>query len=185
MGGLVESVEKDGFLFESGPQSFQGTETLLGLFHDLGIEDELCKADPGAPRYVLRQGRLRKIPMSPQAMLTTSLLSAGTRWKVVSEPFKRTRPPNDEESVADFVRRKFGHEILEYLVSPFVSGVYAGDPGKAEPARGLSLARRVGARIRQHPARARSNRDRRHRAAQPPRARDRRRCARSAAASAR
>jgi protoporphyrinogen/coproporphyrinogen III oxidase len=130
VGGLVESVQKGGFLFESGPQSFQGTETLLGLFHDLGIEDELCKADPGAPRYVLRQGKLRKVPMSPQAILTTSLLSAGTRWKVVSEPFRRTRPPNDEESVADFVRRKFGHEILEYLVSPFVSGVYAGDPEK-------------------------------------------------------
>ncbi len=130
VGGLIETVEKDGFLFESGPQSFQGTETLLGLIRDLGIEDELCKADPGAPRYVLRQGRLRKIPMSPQAMLATSLLSPGTRWKIVSEPFKRTRPPNEDESVADFVRRKFGHEILEYLVSPFVSGVYAGDPEK-------------------------------------------------------
>ena len=130
VGGLIETIEKDGFLFESGPQSFQGTETLLSLNHELGIDDELSKADPGAPRYILRQGQLRKVPMSPQSMLTTSLLSAGTRWKIVSEPFKRTRPPNEEESVADFVRRKFGHEILEYLVSPFVSGVYAGDPEK-------------------------------------------------------
>ena len=88
VGGLVETVEKDGFLFESGPQSFQGTETLLSLIHDLGIDGELCKADPGAPRYILRQGRLRKVPMSPQAMLATSLLSPGTRWKIVSEPFK-------------------------------------------------------------------------------------------------
>jgi oxygen-dependent protoporphyrinogen oxidase len=130
VGGLIETVEKAGFLFESGPQSFQGTETLLSLIHDLGLDGELCKADPAAPRYILRQGRLRKVPMSPQAMLATSLLSAGMRWKIVSEPFKKTRPPNDEESVADFVRRKFGHEILEYLVSPFVSGVYAGDPEK-------------------------------------------------------
>lgn len=130
VGGLIDTIEKDGFLFESGPQSFQGTETLLGLIHELGIEDELRKADPNAPRYILRQGRLCKVPMSPQSMLTTSLLSAGTRWKIVSEPFKRTRPPSEEESVADFVRRKFGHEILEYLVSPFVSGVYAGDPEK-------------------------------------------------------
>ena len=130
VGGLIDTVERDGFLFESGPQSFQGTETLLGLIHELGIDDELQKADPDAPRYILRQGRLRKIPMSPQAMLATSLLSPGTRWKIVSEPFKRTHPPSEEESVADFVRRKFGHEILEYLVSPFVSGVYAGDPEK-------------------------------------------------------
>ncbi|HTX13950.1 MAG TPA: protoporphyrinogen oxidase [Candidatus Baltobacteraceae bacterium] len=130
VGGLIDTVEKNGLLFESGPQSFQGTETLLGLIHDLGLDDDLCRADPGAPRYVLRQGRLRKVPMSPQAVLVTSLLSPGTRWKIASEPFKRTQPPSEDESVADFVRRKFGHEILEYLVSPFVSGVYAGDPEK-------------------------------------------------------
>jgi oxygen-dependent protoporphyrinogen oxidase len=129
-GGLIGTVEKDGFLFESGPQSFQGTGTLLQLIRDLGIESELLKADPKAPRYVLRNGKLVQIPMSPQAILGTSLLGLVSRWKVVSEPFRRTHPPTEEESVAKFVRRKFGHEILEYLVSPFVSGVYAGDPEK-------------------------------------------------------
>ncbi|MGH9686110.1 MAG: protoporphyrinogen oxidase [Candidatus Acidiferrales bacterium] len=129
-GGLIGSVEKGDFLFESGPQSFQGTETLLQLIRELGIESELSKADPKAPRYVLRKGKLLKIPMSPQAILGTSLLGLGSRWKVVSEPFRKTHPPSKEESVANFVRRKFGHEILEYLVSPFVSGVYAGDPEK-------------------------------------------------------
>lgn len=129
-GGLIGTVEKDGFLFESGPQSFQGTETLLQLIRELGIESDLCKADPKAPRYVVRDGKLVKIPMSPQAILGTSLLGLASRWKVVSEPFRKTTPPSEEESVAKFVRRKFGHEILEYLVSPFVSGVYAGDPEK-------------------------------------------------------
>jgi oxygen-dependent protoporphyrinogen oxidase len=129
-GGLIGTVQKDGFLFESGPQSFQGTEALLQLISDVGIESELCRADPKAPRYVLRDGKLVKIPMSPQAILGTSLLGLASRWKVVSEPFRRTHPPSEEESVAKFVRRKFGHEILEYLVSPFVSGVYAGDPEK-------------------------------------------------------
>jgi protoporphyrinogen/coproporphyrinogen III oxidase len=130
VGGLMGTVEKEGFLFESGPQSFQGTELLLGLIGDLGIDAELCKADPRAPRYVLRHGRLQKIPMSPQAILGSSLLGVGARWKVVSEAFRRTTPPSEEESISAFVRRKFGHEILEYLVSPFVSGVYAGDPEK-------------------------------------------------------
>jgi oxygen-dependent protoporphyrinogen oxidase len=129
-GGLIGTVERDGFLFESGPQSFQGTEILLNLIRQLGIEGELCEANPRAPRYVLRHGKMQKIPMSPQGVLTSSLLSAGSRWKVVSEPLRRTKPPSEEESVANFVRRKFGHEILEYLVSPFVSGVYAGDPEK-------------------------------------------------------
>ena len=129
-GGLIGTVESNGFLFESGPQSFQGTETVLSLIRDLGIESDLCKADPRAPRFVLRHGRLRKIPMAPQAFLTSSLLGVGSRWRIVSEGLSRTAPPAEDESVAQFVRRKFGHEILEYLVSPFVSGVYAGDPEK-------------------------------------------------------
>jgi protoporphyrinogen/coproporphyrinogen III oxidase len=127
-GGLIDTVEKDGLLFEAGPQSFQGSDALLELIRELGIEGELQKADPRAPRYVLLHGHLRKIPMSPQALLTSSLLGPGSRWKIASEAFKRSKPPSEEETVASFVRRKFGHEILEYLVAPFVSGVYAGDP---------------------------------------------------------
>src|SRR6202034_2800586 len=72
----------------------------------------------------------QKIPMSPPAMLSSSLLGLGSRLKIASEPLRRTKPPSEEESVARFVRRKFGHEILEYLVAPFVSGIYAGDPEK-------------------------------------------------------
>ena len=129
-GGLIASAERAGFLFESGPQSFQGTETLLSLIEELGIGRELLKANPQAPRYILRRGQLQKVPMSPQAILGSSLLGVKSRWKIASEPLRRTSPPSEDESVASFVRRKFGHEILEYLVSPFVSGVYAGDPEK-------------------------------------------------------
>lgn len=129
-GGLIGTMEKDGFLFESGPQSFQGTTALFDLIRQLGIEGELLKANPRAPRFVFLHGRLQKIPMSPQALMTSSLLGPGSRLKIATERFRRTKPPTEEESVAAFVRRKFGHEILEYLVSPFVSGVYAGDPEK-------------------------------------------------------
>ena len=129
-GGLIDSVQKEGLLFEAGPQSFQGTPALLELVRELGLDSRLQKADPRAPRYVLLHGHLRKIPMSPQALLASTLLNPISRWKIASEPFKKSRPPGDEESVAAFVRRKFGNEILEYLVAPFVSGVYAGDPEK-------------------------------------------------------
>jgi oxygen-dependent protoporphyrinogen oxidase len=130
VGGLVGTIRKDGFLFESGPQSFHGTEPLIDLVGEVGVETELQQADPRAPRFVYLHGRLHKIPMTPQALMTSSLLGIKSRAKIASEPFKRTKPPTKEESVADFVRRKFGHEILEYLVAPFVSGVYAGDPEK-------------------------------------------------------
>jgi oxygen-dependent protoporphyrinogen oxidase len=128
VGGLIGTVERDGFSFDSGPQSFQGTDALLELVRQLGIEDKLQRADPKASRFVLLHGHLREIPMSPKALLTSSLLGAGSRLKLISEALRKTRPPDKDESVASFVRRKFGHEVLEYLVSPFVSGVYAGDP---------------------------------------------------------
>lgn len=130
VGGLIGTVEQEGFLFETGPQSFQGTDSVLDVIRDIGLENHLEQADPRAPRYVLRNGKLEKIPMSPQAILGSSLLGLGSRWRVATEALRRTTPPSEEESVAQFVRRKFGHEILEYLVSPFVSGVYAGDPEK-------------------------------------------------------
>ena len=129
-GGLMGTIEKDGFLFESGPQSFQAIPALTQLIRELKLESDLRQANPRAPRYVLRHGRMQKIAMSPQALLAGSFLSPKSRWKLASEAFRRTNPPGEEESIANFVRRKFGHEILEYLVSPFVSGVYAGDPEK-------------------------------------------------------
>jgi oxygen-dependent protoporphyrinogen oxidase len=130
VGGLIGTEERDGFLFETGPQSFQGIDSVLDVVRDIGLENHLEQANPRAPRYVLRHGKLEKIPMSPQAILGSPLLGFGSRWRVATEALRRTKPPTEEESVAQFVRRKFGHEILEYLVSPFVSGVYAGDPEK-------------------------------------------------------
>ncbi|MGH9682356.1 MAG: protoporphyrinogen oxidase [Candidatus Acidiferrales bacterium] len=128
VGGLVGTVERGGHLFESGPQSFQRSDILAELVRQLGIEDRLLKADPRARRFILRNGRLQGIPMSPQGLILSSLLGPRSRWKVISEMLRRTKPPVKEESVANFVRRKFGYEILEYVVAPFVSGVYAGDP---------------------------------------------------------
>ena len=130
VGGLIESVEQDGFLFELGPQSFLSTEALRELIDELGLTRELLQADPRAPRYVLAGGRLRRVPLGPRAFLTTSLLGPGTKLRFLLEALGKSQPPESDESVADFVRRKFGKELLEHLVEPFVSGIHAGDPEK-------------------------------------------------------
>ena len=127
-GGVIASTAQDGYLFESGPQSFQLTPPIAAIIEELHLKDELLTAGSNAPRYIVKHGRLEKLPMSPPALLASQLLGIRSRLKIASEPFRRTQPPGEEESVAAFVRRKFGHEILEYLVAPFVSGVYAGDP---------------------------------------------------------
>ncbi|MGH9865489.1 MAG: protoporphyrinogen oxidase [Candidatus Acidiferrales bacterium] len=127
-GGMMATVERDGFLFEAGPQSFQMTPDLRELIRVASFESELIEADPKTPRYILLGGKLRPAPMSPPTLLTTSLLGMRSKARVFSEAFRRSKPLAHDESFANFVRRKFGTEILEHLAGPFASGVFAGDP---------------------------------------------------------
>ena len=126
-GGVIGSEVRDGFLLELGPQSFSGTAALRSLCMELGIADQLVQAPAGAPRYVLIDGTLKAVPLNPAAMVTSSLLSAKTKWRIARDAFGTTRSPQEDESIASFVRRKFGEELLDRLVAPFVSGIYAGD----------------------------------------------------------
>lgn len=127
-GGVIQSERRDGYLLEMGPQSFSVTESLRTLFHELEIDSELLEAPREAPRYLLVDGMLRSAPLNPQAFLTTSLLGAATKWSIARDRFGTTHPPEQDESVADFVRRKFTPELLDRLVGPFISGIFAGDP---------------------------------------------------------
>jgi oxygen-dependent protoporphyrinogen oxidase len=127
-GGVINSVARDSFLLELGPQSFSGTPPLRELCAELGISNELLQAPPRAPRYVLIDGQLRPVPLSPPAFFLSSLISASTKWALVRDMLGKSIPPDDDESVANFVRRKFSSQLLDRLVGPFVSGIYAGDP---------------------------------------------------------
>jgi protoporphyrinogen/coproporphyrinogen III oxidase len=129
-GGAIRTERRDGYLLELGPQSFSGTAQMLQLFDELGIRQQIVKAPAGAPRYVLVNGKLQKVPMSPPAFLKSGLLGLGTKFSVLRDIIGKSTPPEKDESVADFMRRKFSAELLGRLVGPFVSGIYAGDPDK-------------------------------------------------------
>src|SRR5579863_4011659 len=126
--GVIATKQVDGFRFDLGPQSFLSTEPLLEMIGALGLSEQLQNANPRAPRFILVGGKLVAAPLAPPSLLSTPLFSAGTKWRLITEIFRRSRPPADDESIAAFVRRKFGDELLQRLVAPFVSGVYAGDP---------------------------------------------------------
>jgi oxygen-dependent protoporphyrinogen oxidase len=100
------------------------------LCADLGIVDQLLEASPKAPRYVLVDGALRPVPMNPPAFFLSPLISGSTKWALARDIFGKSTPPDSDESVAAFIRRKFSGQLLDRLVGPFVSGVYAGDPEK-------------------------------------------------------
>jgi len=127
-GGVISSVTRDGFLLELGPQSFSGTPALRELCAELGVLKELLQAPPHAPRFVLIDGKLRPVPMSPPAFFLSSLINGSTKWALMRDILGKSIPPDGDESVAAFVRRKFSPQLLDRLVGPFVSGIYAGDP---------------------------------------------------------
>jgi oxygen-dependent protoporphyrinogen oxidase len=128
-GGVIQSVQRDGFLVECGPQSFSGNSSITSLCGDLEILDQRVLADPKAPRYVLIDGRLQNVPMGP-GILASSLMGGGTRNAILRDLFGKSQAPEPDESVANFIRRKFSPTLLDRLVGPFVSGIYAGDPEK-------------------------------------------------------
>lgn len=134
VGGVIRSVSREGFLFELGPQSFTFTESLRKLSRELRIEAQILPAPAKLPRYLFLDGRLVAAPLSATAFFTSPLLSRRTKWSVLRDAVGHSKPPAETatggESVAHFIHRKFGDEMLEKLVGPFVSGIYAGDPEK-------------------------------------------------------
>lgn len=136
-GGHVWSIRNDGFVVEAGPNGFRdGEPTTLALMDDLKLTPSLACVSAGARRrFVLAGGRLRRVPDSPAALLTSDVLSRGGKLRLLLEPWARRAPAGTtEESVDDFARRRLGREAAETLVDAAVSGLTAGD------SRTLSMA---------------------------------------------
>lgn len=128
VGGVIQSREVEGFLIECGPNSLRGSHEFLDLVEELNLTGELITANPHAPAYIYADGRLQAAPMSPPALVKTKLISNAAKLRLLREPFVKARRESGEESIASFIRRRLGNEILERMVAPFLSGVYAGDP---------------------------------------------------------
>jgi oxygen-dependent protoporphyrinogen oxidase len=129
-GGTIQSVHQDGFLIEAGPNTTLLRDGPFGeLIRALGLEAELLEANRLAKRrYVVQHDRLVALPGSLPAFVASPLFSAGAKLRLLLEPFHRRA--REEESIAQFVRRRLGPEFLDWVIDPFVSGVYAGDPAR-------------------------------------------------------
>lgn len=129
VGGRIVTSSGDGFIWEEGPNSFAPTPALLKLAVEVGLKEELVFADRKLPRFVYWKNQLLPVPMSPPAAVTTKLLSWRGKLRAVFGALGFVPPAmGGEESVAQFFRRHLGSEVLERMIQPFVSGVYAGDP---------------------------------------------------------
>jgi oxygen-dependent protoporphyrinogen oxidase len=129
-GGLINTVRREGFLFETGPQFPRFPPSVWQLVRDLNLEREFVAGDSKAKRYIFRRGRLHLTPFSPGGLIKTQLLGLKSKLRILGEPFGYSRPPDREESLAEFVQRKFGTEVLDNLVDPIISTIFLGDARK-------------------------------------------------------
>ncbi len=162
LGGVVGTQSIAGYRIELGADSFITNKPWgVDLCRRLGIEDRLI---PTNARYrrslVLRRGRPLPVPDGFQllapvdlgAMLCSPIFSWRGKLRMALEYILPRGPVQPDESLANFVQRRFGREALERLVQPLVGGIYTSDPAKlslrATMPRFLDMEREHGSLIR-------------------------------------
>jgi oxygen-dependent protoporphyrinogen oxidase len=126
LGGNIRTERDGGWLLEAGPNSLQLTPAVAALCTELGLQP--LPASPEAKnRYILRDGVPLAAPASPPGFLISPLFSPLGRLRALGDLLRRPVARPADISLADFGAAHFGRELVDYGLSPFVSGVYAGD----------------------------------------------------------
>ncbi len=135
-GGVVHTESVDGCVVEAGPDSFLTEKPRAAdLCRDLGLGDQLIESnDAGRKTYILLKGRLVPLPDGLQFMVPTRLMSAffsplfswATKARIIREWFYRPSGGESESTVAEFVERHYGREMVERVADPLLAGVYGG-----------------------------------------------------------
>lgn len=133
VGGAIRTERTpEGWLIEAGPNSLLAADPALNaLFAELGLTESVLQAAPAAKhRYIVRRGRPVPVPLSPPALLSSPLLSLRAKYRIFAELLTRPKIRTTDLSLADFIHTHLGREIVDYLLNPFVSGMYAGNAQK-------------------------------------------------------
>jgi protoporphyrinogen/coproporphyrinogen III oxidase len=161
-GGCIETRLDDGYLMEIGAESLPIEKPwAIALLDRLGLHDDLL--EPRAETkgtLLLRGGKLRRlpenfsvlVPRSLLALLASGLFSPSGVVRAAMEPFVPARTSHEDESLASFVTRRMGSQVLDSLAQPLLGGIYSADPSRLSMAatlpQMLEAERRFGSLIR-------------------------------------
>lgn len=140
LGGVLFSEQVEGCIVEAGPDSFLTEKPWAAdLCREVGLSDQLIGSNDHARKtYILVNGRLVPLPnglmfMAPTkilAAISSPLFSRATKLHFLREWFHPPRNSAADESVASFVERHYGREVVDRLADPLLSGVYGGEASK-------------------------------------------------------
>jgi protoporphyrinogen/coproporphyrinogen III oxidase len=162
LGGVIRTEYVEGCTLEAGPDSFLSAKpAALELIRELGLAEQVIGSnDFSRKTYVWKRGRLIPLPdglmmMVPTKigpLLTTPLLSWGTKARMGLELLHPPGTHNGDQSVAAFIEEHYGEEAVDYLAEPLLSGIYGGNPRElsvnAVLPRFVTLAERYGSLTR-------------------------------------
>jgi oxygen-dependent protoporphyrinogen oxidase len=135
-GGVIQTERFDGWVVDAGPDSILVQKpAAVALCRELGIADRLVSTLQPRTAYVLRDGALHPIvegsflgfPVRVGALVRSSLFTARGRLRMACEVIVPRASGDQDESIASFVRRRFGDEAVDYLAEPLLAGIHAGD----------------------------------------------------------
>ncbi|MFD0674191.1 protoporphyrinogen oxidase [Cohnella sp. GCM10027633] len=138
LGGRVNTLRRDGFVIERGPDSFLARKLpMIRLAEALGIAGELTGTNPAAKKtYISRDGELHAmppglvlgVPTDVEAFMETALVSETGKERALED---RAIAPGEavsgDESVGAFLERHMGAEMVTRIFEPLLAGIYAGD----------------------------------------------------------
>src|ERR1039457_3309417 len=137
LGGVLITDHVDGCVVEAGPDSFVTEKPWASdLCRKIGLGDQLIGSnDADRKTYILTHGKLVVMPdglmfMVPTKIIPTvlsPLFSLKTKLRMTQELFHPPRAVDHDESVAAFVERHYGSEMVDRLADPLLSGVYGGE----------------------------------------------------------
>src|SRR4051794_2012776 len=160
LGGVVKTERVNGFTIDAGPDALMTQKpAAIELCRELGIGHRLRpQADRGT--FLVRGGVLRALPEASvfgiptdwRPFVTTRAFSLRGKLRMAAEYFLPARPAAGDESIASFMRRRFGGEAVEYLADPLLAGIHGGDAQRLSMQalfpRFLDIERRHGSLIR-------------------------------------
>jgi oxygen-dependent protoporphyrinogen oxidase len=121
-GGLLDTPQTPYGPFETAANAMIANEHVEKVASDLGLT--LTPALKTARRrFILRDRRLRRWPLRPAASLRVLGLALPLRLGR-----KSPLAPRPHESVRAWGDRALGREATNYLLTPALAGIYAGDP---------------------------------------------------------
>src|ERR1700733_1043899 len=137
LGGVLRTENVDGCIVEAGPDSFVSEKPWAAdLCRSIGLGDQLIGSnDADRKTYILTRGRLVEMPDGLMFMVPTKILPTGfsslfswkTKLRMTQELFHPPQAVDHDESVAAFVERHYGSEMVDRLADPLLSGVYGGE----------------------------------------------------------